>query len=77
MSDGPTLDRDTELAAHAAQFLIFEKEFAEPHEAAAARVTTRHTLQGIAEDMGFAPDEIEAAVDAALKAATTKEAVTT
>ena len=67
MTNASTLDRAAELAAHAAEFLENERVYGGSGEA--ARVTTRHTLQCIAEDMGVPTDEIEAAVDDAIAAA--------
>lgn len=56
-----------ELAEHAAEFLSFEQAYGGSQEA--ARLTTRHTLRDVAEELGFAPTEIEAAVEAAIKTA--------
>lgn len=56
-----------QLAEHAAEFLSFEQAYGGSQEA--ARLTTRHTLRDVAEVLGFAPTEIEAAVDAAIAAA--------
>lgn len=57
-----------ELAAHAAEFLSFEQAYGGSSEA--ARLTTLHTLRDVAEELGFSPAEIEAAVEAAIKTAT-------
>ena len=68
MTDAPTLDRAAELAAYAAEFLSFERDYGGSSEA--ARLTTRHTLRDVAEEIGIPSAEIEAAVDAAIKEAT-------
>lgn len=67
MTDAPTLDRAAELAAHAAEYIENERVYGGSSEA--ARVTTRHTLRCVAEELGIPATEIEAAVDAAIKAA--------
>lgn len=60
-------DRVAQLAEHAAEFLSFEAAYGGSSEA--ARLTTRHTLADVAADLGFAPDEIGAAIDAAIATA--------
>jgi hypothetical protein len=61
------MDRAAKLADHARQMLHFEQESFASFEA--KRMTTRQMLCEEAEDLGFAPNEISAAVDEALTAA--------
>lgn len=56
-----------QLAEHSAEFLSFEQAYGGSQEA--ARLTTRHTLRDVAEELGIPAGEIAAAVDAAIKAA--------
>ncbi len=63
------MDRVAQLAAQARRMLEFEKDSLVGFEA--ARMTTRQMLREEAEDLGFAPNEISAAVDEALTAAGT------
>lgn len=64
MTDTLIRDRAAELATHAAEFLGFEQAYGGSSEA--SRLTTRHTLRDVAEELGFAATEIEAAVDEAM-----------
>ncbi len=63
------MDRVAKLANYARRMLEFEKDSLVSREA--ARMTTRQMLCDDAELMGFAPNEISAAVDEALTAAGT------
>lgn len=63
------MTRAARLAAYARQLLQFEKE--SPVSFEAARATTRQMLCEDAELLGFAPNEISAAVDTALTTAGT------
>ena len=58
------MDRAAKLAASARRMLHFEQESSASFEA--KRMTTRQMLCEDAESMGFAPNEISAAVDQAL-----------
>lgn len=63
------MDRVAQLAAYARRMIQFEQDSLVSLEA--ARMTTRQMLCEDAEAMGFAPNEISAAVDEALTAAGT------
>lgn len=60
------MDRAAKLAADARDFLMFERHYADRYTAEQARGITRAALAGRAEEYGFAPNEISAAVDQAL-----------
>jgi hypothetical protein len=62
------MDRAAKLAGFAKEFLQFEQEVTRTHrvQPLGARDTTRGALAMAAEDLGFSPNEISAAVDQAL-----------
>lgn len=62
----------TQLATMAGTYLQFEQLTGGP-SSGARRAATRDMLRRDARKLGIAPDEIEAAIEAALKTATTKE----
>jgi len=63
------MDRAAKLATYARRMLEFERD--SPRSFEAKRTTTRAMLCEEAETLGFAPNEISAAVDEALTSAGT------
>lgn len=75
MAIDTTHDRAALLAEKASEYAFFESLGG--HSAAAMRRASRDMLKRDAAKLGFAKNEIELAIDAALNAATTKEPATT
>lgn len=61
------MDRAAKLVAEARDSLEFEKACG--GDPVLSRLVTRNVLSDIAEDLGFAPNEISAAIDEAIAAA--------